>query len=260
MTGSLAGKRVLVTGAAGSLGSELVPALRGHGAAVFGCDIGRLDVRDSHDVRDTFQNFSLTLVFHLAAMKHAPDGETDPAAFAATNVDGTANVLQAAEKAGARVILASSCKACDPETVYGASKLIAERMVLNAGGSVARFFNIPESSGNVFELWRSLPEDEPIPVAPCTRYFQSLERAVGLLLALVSLPAGRYCVDPGPARRMVDVAAELYPGRPLLRIYPRRGDRLHEPLCASHERLSGAGIFKIESPYDPVPAREAVAA
>lgn len=251
--------RVLVTGAAGSLGSALVPVFR-RGGPVAGFDVDGMDVRDSERVAIAFHSWCPSLVFHLAAVKHAPDGETDPAAFAATNVGGTANVLEAAEKAGARVILASSCKACDPETVYGASKLIAERMVLNAGGSVARFFNIPESSGNVFELWRSLPPDEPIPVTPCTRYFQSLDRAVGLLLAVVSLPAGRYCVDPGPARRMTDVATDLYPGRRQRDIPPRRGDRLNEPLCASHERLSGTGILKIESPYDPMPAREAVAA
>jgi hypothetical protein len=83
---------------------------------------------------------------------------------------------------------------------------------------------------------------------------------VGLLMGAIVFPAGRYCVDPGKPRWMTDVAAELYPDRPQREIPPRRGDRLVEPLCASHERLFGAGILRIESDYDPVPAREAVAA
>jgi FlaA1/EpsC-like NDP-sugar epimerase len=133
-------------------------------------------------------------------------------------------------------------------------------MTLNAGGSVARFFNVPESSGNVFELWRSLPAAAPIPVTPCSRYFQSLEQAVGLLWATIGLPPGRYCVDPGAPRLMAAVASELYPDRRQLPMAPRRGDRLVEPLCAAHERITGAGIMRVESDYDPVPAREAVAA
>lgn len=260
MSAQLVGERVLVTGAAGSLGSALVPALRDAGASVYATDVDEMDVRDVVAVETAFAYERPSLVFHLAAAKHAPEGETEPRHFVDTNVDGTANVLDVAEQWRARVILASSCKACDPETVYGASKLIAERMVLNAGGSVARFFNIPESSGNVFELWRSLPDDVPIPVTACSRYFITLEQAVGLLLAAIVFPPGRYCVDPGPPRRMVDVAAELYPGRVQREIPPRRGDRLVEPLCASHERLFGAGILRVESDYDPVPAREAVAA
>jgi FlaA1/EpsC-like NDP-sugar epimerase len=255
--------RILVTGAFGSLGSALIPELDRPGVIVAGVDMPHVDVRNANEVSFAISSFDPALIFHLAAMKHAPNGEADPAEFAAVNVGGTYNVLQAAGQVDARVILASSCKACDPETVYGASKLIAERMVLNAGGSVARFFNIPESSGNVFELWRNLPEDEPIPVTQCTRYFQSLEQAIGLLVALIDLPAGRYCVDPGEARWMDEVAHDLYPGRAQRHMSPRRGDRLHEPLHAEHEQigfLAELGFLRVESAYDPVPTAEAVAA
>jgi len=211
-----------------------------------------VDVRDRDEVERAFEALAPRLVFHLAAAKHAPEGELDPLEVSETNVTGTANVLAAADGCGARVILASSCKACDPETAYGASKLIAERMVLNAGGSVARFYNVPETCGNVFELWRGLPEDAPLPVSPCSRYFQSRESAIGLLLAVVDLPPGRYCVDPGAPRSMASVAADLYPGRPQETIEPRRGDRLAEPLCAVHERLfpAGNGLNRVVSQHD----------
>lgn len=255
--------RILVTGAAGSLGSALVPRLEEMGETVYEYDVAQMDVRDAKKVRFQCDSIRPDVIFHLAAEKHAPEGETDPRGFVDTNVDGTAHILDEAARWGSRVILASSCKACDPETVYGASKLIAERMVLNAGGSVARFFNIPESSGNVFELWRSLPDDAPLPVTPCTRYFISLERAIDLLVAALELPAGRYCVDPGQGRRMRDVAHAMYPGRLQVFMEPRRGDRLIEPLCAVHERwepMDDDRIVRVTSAYDPVPTREVVMA
>lgn len=246
-----------MTGADGSIGTAVVAALEERGDVVFPTDIEDLDVRDLDSVRNWVGVTEPDVIVHLAGAKHAPEGEDDPYGVCVTNTVGTRNVLAA----GPKVVLASTCKAADPETAYGASKLLAERMTLNAGGSVARFFNVPESSGNVFELWRSLPDDVAIPVTPCTRYFQSLEQAVGLLLATIALPAGRYCVDPGLPRRMAEVAAELYPDRPQREIAPRRGDRLAEPLCASHERLSGAGTcYRVTSPHDQILTREAVAA
>jgi FlaA1/EpsC-like NDP-sugar epimerase len=201
--------RILVTGAAGSIGSALVRALEARGDMVDATDIDTLDVRYAADVDDWFLQSPPQLVFHLAGAKHAPEGELDPHAVAATNIGGTANVLESAAIVGAKVVMASTCKACDPETAYGATKLIAERMVLNAGGSVARFYNVPESAGNVFETWRALPFPEPLPVTPCSRYFMPLERAVELLLFSAEQRSGRYTVDPGPSRSMAEVAADL---------------------------------------------------
>lgn len=247
---------VLVTGAAGSIGSSLVRALERDGETVWGTDIDTLDVRDMFAVNRWFYvNPDPRIVFHLAGAKHAPDGEIDPFAVAESNITGTMNILEAAARCGARVVMSSTCKACDPETAYGATKLIAERMVLNSpGGVVARFYNVPESSGNVFETWRALPDSEPLPVTPCTRYFQSLKRAVNLLLVCARLPSGRYSVDPGPPRKMSDVAEEVYPGRAQTLMEPRRGDRLAEPLCALHERLLpfAGGLVQVVSAHDPV--------
>lgn len=250
---SLAGERVLITGAAGSIGAAIADALREADVMTFETDIDALDVRDSDAVDRWLRVIKPTLVLHLAGAKHAPEGELDPAATFETNVRGTANVLAAAR--GARVVTASTCKACDPETVYGATKLIAERMTLNAGGSVARFYNVRESSGNVFSIWESLQADEPLPVAPCSRYFISLEDAVALVLWASVLEPARYVIDPGPARRMDDVAAERYPGRPQRPIAPRRGDRLDEPFHARSEAAIATDVdrvIRIASPHDPV--------
>ena len=262
-------QRILITGAEGSLGRELRKQLFIAGTRryldYFLTDIGSMDVRDLLRVSTIVDEVRPDVIFHLAGAKHAPEGELDPFSVARTNIEGTDNVLMAARSVGAKVVLASSCKACNPETAYGATKLIAERMVLNAGGTVARFYNIVETCGNVFETWRSLDEDEALPVTPCSRYFISIDQAIDLLLWCAVLPSGRYCVDPGEPRRMADVATELYPGRPQRRILPRRGDRLVEPRYAVGEvavPLDFAGVESVWSPHDPVrqPIREEIAA
>ena len=227
----LAGKRILITGANGSIGSALLEHIDATPT-----DIDSLDVRDGAAVEAALAAAKPEVIFHMAAAKSAPDGERDPMNALEVNVLGTRNVLAHAPE-GCRVITASTCKACEPETAYGASKLVAERVTLNAGGSVARFYNVVESSGNVFEIWEQLDPGEPLLVTPCRRYFISLAEAVSLVLWTASLPPARYGFDPGTARELRDVAADLYPGRPLQSVPPRRGDRLVEPLAARHEHV-----------------------
>lgn len=240
----LADKQVFVTGAHGSVGQELVALLEDGCRRLVATDRREYDVT----IGGPFGEFDV--VFHLAGAKHAPDGEVDPWETVLVNTVGTRNVLAAA--GAARVVLASTCKACDPETAYGASKLIAERMVLNASGSVARFYNVVETSGNVFETWRAA--SGPLPVTDCRRYFMSVAEAASLLVWAAVLPPGRYVRDPGFPRSMAGVAADLYPGRAQAVIPRRRGDRAVEPLLAAHESVSEtevAGLYRVESPHDP---------
>lgn len=237
---------VIVTGARGSVGSALAARLPD---AVL-TDIDTLDVTDEQQVADVLGVVKPDVIFHLAAAKHAPDGEADPEHVLRVNASGTANVLRHA--GDAVVVVASTCKACDPETAYGASKLIAERMTLNAGQRVVRFYNIPESSGNVFRLWEQLPEADPVPWTDCWRYFASMEKSVDLLLRAANLPSGRYAPDPGGPRWMRDVAAQTWPGHDLVEIPRRRGDRRVEPLTAACEHLTlEDGHMRIASPHDP---------
>jgi FlaA1/EpsC-like NDP-sugar epimerase len=260
----LTGQRIWITGGKGSLGLALQERLVEVTDRVAATDIEVFDVRDISALQKMISSVQIDVIFHLAGAKHAPEGELDPWAITKTNVEGTANVLKVAEAQGARLVLASSCKACNPETAYGATKLIAERMVLNAGGTVARFYNVVETCGNVFETWRGLSEDEPVPVTPCARYFISIQQAIDLLLWCAVLPTGRYCVNPGAPVRMETMAARLYPGRPQRKIPPRRGDRLREPRYAVGEvavPLDFAGVESVWSPHDPVrQLAEAVAA
>lgn len=250
--------RMLVTGADGSIGQGLVPVLREAGHEVLSTDLETMDVRWAGTTQQVVREFAPDVIYHLAGAKHAPAGEESPEQALLTNSVGTWNVLRACElyAPDAKMVLASTCKACDPETAYGASKLLAERMVLNAGGWVARFYNVPESSGNVFRLWESLPDDAALPVAPCWRFFISLDTVVSLLERIVNQPPGRYAAEPGGARFMPDIASALYPGRAQVRIRPRRGDRLREPLHAASETVASlpGGLLRIVGSHDQVPS------
>lgn len=241
--------KALITGAAGSVGQALAAELIRRGQTPTLTDIDQLDVTDRAQVAWWMGQAQPDTVFHLAGAKHAPEGEVDPAEVGRVNFTGTLNVLEFAPPGS--VVLASTGKAANPETAYGASKLLAERAVLNAGGKVARFYNVRETSGNVFRLWETLPENYPIPFTSCYRYFISLEQAVDLLIRAADLPSGRYAADPGDQRFMKMVAQETYPGRELRRIDARRGDRIREPLCATSEQVeAGDGILTIRSRHD----------
>lgn len=244
--------KILVTGAAGSVGRALCPRLRTLNHEVIETDVVpqflQMDVTDPHAVAAKMEKHSPHLTIHLAGFKQAPRGEAEPAEVARINITGTKNMVDT----GVRVILASTCKAADPETVYGASKLIAERMVLNAGGTVARFYNVPDTDGNVFRYWESIPENEPIPFTPCNRYFITMDEVLDLLTRCLYLSSGRYTIAKPDLRRMEAMARILYPRRKLVQTPRRRGDRYAEPKMASCERIEQIqdGIIRIFNPHD----------
>jgi FlaA1/EpsC-like NDP-sugar epimerase len=258
-------ERVLVTGAEGSIGVELVRVLRAAGVDVIASDLSphenTVDVRWADTTIGAVKRIAPSVILHLAGEKHAPDGEVDPLAVLLVNADGTANVMSAARQCGARVVTVSTCKACDPETAYGASKLLAERVTLAAGGTVARLYNVVETQGNVFDLWAQVPADDPLPVSVCGRFFISLAEAVSLILHAAVLNPGRYTFNPGERRMMTWVATDVHPGRDIVIIPPRRGDRVVEPRHAQCEWIvSGpGGIDSVHSAHDATPVLDSAA-
>lgn len=251
--------KVLVTGASGSIGSAIQGTLRSVASGVLLTDITEdaecfLDVTDAEQVRETFADYQPEVVFHLAGAKHAPMGERDPYSAMIVNTIGTKNVLEAGRNIGARVVVASTCKACDPETAYGASKLIAERMALNEGQVVVRFYNVAETSGNVFEIWdAALSNGSSISVAPCKRYFMSAKEAARLTLWASGAATGRYAISCANQVSMTTVARRVHPNVKPVKIPPRRGDRLKEPRMARSEQgvRVTKDIMRISSPHDP---------
>ena len=221
--------KILVTGGNGSIGNRLKERLPN---AIF-TDIEELDVTNEEVVKEKLNSIKPDIIINIAGAKHAPLGEVDIEETLDINTLGVINILK--HKGDAKLIQCSTCKSANPETVYGATKLISERLVLNSGGVIARFFNVVESSGNVFELWK---EQSVIKVATeCYRHFISLDEACGLLLKCITLPTGRYLVNSPELRNMKDIANICYPNKNKEIISPRRGDRITEVFLATNETI-----------------------
>jgi FlaA1/EpsC-like NDP-sugar epimerase len=247
--------KVLITGANGSIGLRVQEIFRSNGIVFLPTDIETLDVCSKNETLKVVTKFSPDIILHLAADKHAPEGEKDPKRSLEINIFGTDNVLEAAKKINAVVLLTSTCKACNPETVYGATKLIDERLVLNQGGSVARFHNVVDTSGNVFEIWSKAEIDKKLYVADCQRFFITAAEATSLVINALEksfTDPGRYIFDPGMPHSMISIVKRLYPKKEYIVLPPRRGDRIKEPLMANQEFVekSEGRLIKVVSAHD----------
>lgn len=241
----LAGKRVLVTGAGGSIGSELArqiskwqpselmmldrdeSGLHGAQLSIYGralldsSDVILCDIRDSEALHRVFGERRPDVVFHAAALKHLPMLEQYPAEAIKTNVVGTANVLEAARRAGVeRFVNISTDKAADPTSVLGYTKRVAERLTADYarcdGGTYlsVRFGNVLGSRGSVLTTFASqIARGGPVTVThpDVTRYFMTVSEAVQLVLQASAIGGdGEVLIlDMGEPVRIDDVAREL---------------------------------------------------
>jgi FlaA1/EpsC-like NDP-sugar epimerase len=240
----LEGRRILVTGAAGSIGSELVRQICAHrpaavcgldqaetplhdlmlefsGQAGPGLDLRIADVRRPEDLTALCAAFRPDVVFHAAAYKHVPLMEAQPAEALRTNAWGTLNVLRAAQASGcATFVLVSTDKAVNPTNVMGATKRLAERCVhLQAARGTTRcvttrFGNVLGSNGSVIPRFRAQIEaGGPVTVthADVTRFFMTIPEAVALVLEAAALGRGDdlFVFDMGESVRIVDLARKM---------------------------------------------------
>jgi FlaA1/EpsC-like NDP-sugar epimerase len=276
----LRGKRVLVTGAGGSIGSELARQLLyggaerlylfGHGEnSIYEVErelrllqeagigdkativpvIGELQDRDF--VRYIVGRLRANVVFHAAAHKHVPLMEDNPVEAVKNNVFGTANLIDASLEAEVeRFVLVSTDKAVEPASVYGASKLIAEELVLRQGGPgraflVVRFGNVLGSRGSILPLFsKQIQKGGPVTLThpEAKRFFMTIPEAVSLVLQAggVGRPRGLYLLDMGepvPIRELAEQMIRLYgyePGTEIPIAYTglRPGEKLQERLWA----------------------------
>lgn len=251
---------VLVTGSDGYLGRLCRRQLCGQGDESVGYDLP-FDILDRDALKLRAESVRGHACLHLAAHKHAAYGEECPAEVAEVNILGTRNVV---ELFGPNVVLASTCKAADPMTAYGASKLIAERIVLNAGGRVVRLVNVWGSTGSVAEIWEQIPDPEPIPVVEgCERMWLTPATAASLLVGALRWPTGRYAPDMKRSMGMLELAATVYPTRTLSVLPLRRGDRPVERLLGEYEWSEEfrPGVQRICHPADAlVPVAQSEAA
>jgi FlaA1/EpsC-like NDP-sugar epimerase len=290
----LLGKRVLVTGAGGSIGSELCRQIAAFGPAelmMLDRDESALhavslsihgearldlpqailaDIRDGEALRALFLERTPDVVFHAAALKHVNMLEQYPAEGWKTNVLGTRNVLDAATAVGvSHFINVSTDKAADPVNVLGRTKRMAERLTAtyaerNEGRFLSvRFGNVLGSRGSVLETFAAqIARGGPITVThpDVTRFFMTIPEAVQLVIQAGAIGSGgeALVLDMGEPVRIADVAAQLIAleGRPINILFTglRPGEKLHEELFGSAE-LDSRPVHPLIS-HVPVPALE----
>jgi FlaA1/EpsC-like NDP-sugar epimerase len=242
---TLTGKRVLVTGAGGSIGHELCRqaarwrpsqlVLLGHGEnSIFETLIEMsddhpdlplipviADVRDVDRIRDVFNEFRPQVIFHAAAHKHVPLMEANIEEAVTNNVLGTHSVVQAALASGTeRLVLISTDKAIKPVSVMGATKRMAEMLVHQAAVRsgrpfvVVRFGNVLGSRGSVVPLFkRQIARGGPVTVThpEMRRYFMTIPEAVHLVLQATGMGQGGeiFVLRMGEQVRILDLAEDL---------------------------------------------------
>jgi FlaA1/EpsC-like NDP-sugar epimerase len=295
----LTGRRVLVTGAGGSIGAELCrqiwvyapaelvmvdrdeSALHGVQLALEGralLDDRNLvvaDIRDVARVGELFVEHRPEVVFHAAALKHLPLLEMHPGEAVKTNVWGTGVLLDAARRHGVqRFVNVSTDKAADPTSVLGHTKRIAERMTSWAGLDgdgrylSVRFGNVLGSRGSVLTTFEAQIEaGGPVTVthAEATRYFMTVQEAVELVIQAGAIGGGgdALVLDMGDPVRIMDVARRLVAGSDTLidivQTGLRPGEKLHEVLLGRDERARPTTHPVITAVSVPPLAVEAVA-
>jgi FlaA1/EpsC-like NDP-sugar epimerase len=240
---AFAGRRVLITGAGGSIGSELARQVAACGparltlvdhsehalflierelAAVVGEQVIEpvlADVTRPAFVRQIFSLSRPQVVYHAAAYKHVTMAERAVCASANVNVVGTANVVAAARDIGARFLLISSDKAASPASIMGATKRLAELVVLAQVSPtfrpvVIRFGNVLGSSGSLLTILRScIRAGQPVPVTDpeATRYFMTAGEAVSLVMKVDLSGAGAktFWLDMGEPIRIGDLIERM---------------------------------------------------
>jgi len=300
MTGYLRDRTVLITGAGGSIGSELARQVASFGPAklimmgrgensIYEIDqeIGQdypdvprhlviSSISDPMSVEVLFRDERPEIVLHAAAHKHVHLMEAYPDEAVKNNVMGTRILIDAAVRYGAdRVVMLSTDKAVRPRGVMGASKRVAESIMIERAsrGSATkliavRFGNVLGSRGSVVPLFRQqISHGGPVTVThpDVTRYFMTIREAAMLVLeaGLTGHGGEIFVLDMGEPMRIADLATHLIrlsglePGRDIAIEFSglRPGEKLHEELWYSDETLLETGrkkVMVVQSPTDAV--------
>ena len=292
----LKGQRVLITGAGGSIGSELSRQLLSGGAEriyLFGHGENSIvkiyrelhllqnegvgekaavvpiigDMKDREYVRFIISHTRADVIFHCAAYKHVPMMEENPVAVIENNVFGTKNLLDAALEFGVeRFVLISTDKAVSPVSVYGVSKMLSEKLVLQAAKKTSssqsfmfvRFGNVLGSRGSLLPIFmEQIQNGGPVTVTDkdMVRFFMTIPEACSLVLQTggVGKNAQAYLLDMGEPVKILEIAEQIirfsgfepYKDMDIKFIGVRPGERLYEPLWLEEEDPKPTAYKKI---------------
>lgn len=259
---------VLVTGGTGSFGRKFVeimlrehnPAkmiiysrdeLKQHEMRISGFDHEVLryfigDVRDLNRLRRAMQG--VDVVVHAAALKQVPACEYNPMEAIKTNILGSSNVIEAALDAGVGKVMAlSTDKAVNPINLYGATKLAAEKLLVQsnayAGGtatrySCVRYGNVAGSRGSVIPVFLKQKHNKKLTITDerMTRFWITLDQGIAFVIRCIEqMQGGEVFVPKIPSMKIVDIARVIAPDAELDAIGIRPGEKLHEVLIHQDE-------------------------
>ncbi len=269
----LKNKSILITGGTGSLGNALVDKFFElklfRKIIIFSRDelkqsqmlkkYSNLDKKDVlrffiGDVRD-YDRLNLAFkdvdfVIHAAALKHVDIAEYNPMEFIKTNIDGASNVVKACLQNNIQKVIAlSTDKAANPINLYGASKLVSDKIFVSGNNIaglnktrfvVVRYGNVINSRGSILPFFKKLNESNqkffPITHHEMTRFFITLEQSVNLILnSFYNSLGGEVIIPKIPSVKIIDIARAINPKKKIKIIGIRPGEKLHEILCSKDE-------------------------
>ena len=272
---NLNGKSVLITGGTGSLGNALTKRIlesspKVKRLVIFSRDeqkqfqMGKIfpdtkypamryfigDVRDYERLLRAFQG--IDYVIHAAAMKHVPVAEYNPDECIKTNVHGAQNVVRASleQESIKSVVALSTDKACSPINLYGATKLVSDKLFVSANNikgpsdkrfSVVRYGNVMGSNGSVMPFFLKEKDKKMLPItdARMTRFNITLEQGVEMVLfALDNSMGGEILVPKIPSYKILDVAKAISPESKIEIVGIRPGEKLHEEMISHSDSFN----------------------
>jgi len=279
----LSGKRVLITGSAGSIGSRLTRHIAAAGAAEVLCvdwwengmfylgqslaerDNVKLriaDVKSQAHMRSIFSEFKPDIVFHAAAYKHVPLMQHNAVEAINNNVWGSLNVMRLAIEQGVgNFVYVSTDKAVNPVNVMGSTKRVGEMLMESLASAdsatrftAVRFGNVIESNGSVMQIFRSqIAKREPLTVThpEVTRFFMTIDEASQLIIQSAALGKNSeiFVLDMGEPVRIMDLAQSLIravdPSLTIEITGLRPGEKMFEELSYEPDRVDRTSNQKI---------------
>ena len=211
------------------------------------------DVRDRDRLRRAMRG--VDIVVHAAALKQVPACEYNPLEAIKTNVDGATNVIEAALDAGVSKVLAlSTDKAVNPVNLYGATKLVAEKLFVQANSysgngptrfACVRYGNVVGSRGSVVPVFLKQRHTGTVTITDTrmTRFWLTLDQGVAFVLkAIERMHGGEVFVPVIPSMRITDLAEAIAPNCKINEIGIRPGEKLHEALLSEDEARTAIGV------------------
>ena len=220
------------------------------------------DVRDKERLKRVLTG--VDYVVHAAATKIVPTAEYNPQECVKTNINGALNVIDSCIEAGIKKVVAlSTDKASNPVNLYGATKLASDKLFIAANPftqshstnfSVVRYGNVMGSRGSVIPFFKSIPDDQPLPITDSgmTRFMISLEQAVELVWeAFDDMKGGEVYVRKIPSMSIMDIANAVNPKAKHKIIGVRPGEKLHEQMIGIED---AEHTFEYNDYYKILPA------